>query len=222
MKHPRILPFLIIPTLVTSANAAFQSFEGDGFDAWKTTGTAFGLSPVHGKLDEMEKAFSSFSDNSFATSAHGGYEATGSLESPEFTIKANYISFLIAGGKHPGTAAVQLLVDGKVEFESTGENTLRFSPSQWDVSKLQGKRATIRVVDEEKGDWGMIAVDEITFSDRSNPKFPPSTKNGQLFFEGLDSTDVLPGATIPEGSTLKIEATYENLNVTSPTASDLR
>ena len=133
MKHLRILPFFLLPAFATQAHAAFQSFEGDGFGTWKTTGDAFGLSPVHEKLDGMEKAFSSFSDDSFATSAHGGFEATGTLESPEFTIKANYISFLIAGGKHPGTAAVQLLVDGKIEFESTGENTLRFSPSQWDV-----------------------------------------------------------------------------------------
>ena len=218
MKNLRLLPLLALPALAGSANAAFQSFEGDGFGDWVTTGSAFGLSPVHGKLDEMKDPFTSYSNNAFAASAHGGDEATGSLTSQEFTINNNYISFLIAGGNHPGKTAVQLLIDGKVEFESTGENTLRFTAAQWDVTKLKGKKATIRVIDEEKGRWGIIAVDEITIGDYANPKFPSSTKDGTPFTEGLISTDALSGATIPEGSILKIEADYKNQKLTSPTA----
>ena len=218
MKSQRLLPFLSIAALTGTAHAAFQSFEGDGFGDWKTTGSAFGLSPVHGKLDGMDKPFTAYSNNAFATSAHGGDEATGTLVSPEFTIKNNYISFLIAGGKHPGKTAVQLLVDGKVKFESTGENNLRFSTAQWDVTTLRGTKATIRVIDEEKGRWGIIAVDEITFGDYANPKFPASTKDGKPFMEGLVSTDALGGAIIPSGSILKIEADFKNQKITSPTA----
>ncbi len=215
MKH---LPILSLLALTGSVHAAFQSFEGDGFDDWKTTGDAFGLSPVHGKLDGMDKPFTAYSNNAFAASAHGGDEATGTLESPEFTIKDNYITFLIAGGRHPGKAAAQLLVDGKVVFESTGDNTLRFSTTQWDVTKLKGSKAVIRVIDEEKGRWGIIAVDEITFGSYSNPKFPASTKDGKPFMDGLVSTEALSGATIPDGSVLKIEADYKNQKITSPTA----
>lgn len=218
MKLPRLLSLLAITALTSSTHAAFQSFEGDGFGDWKTIGSAFGLSPVHGKLDEMKNPFTAYSNNAFATSAHGGDEATGALVSQEFTIKTNFISFLIAGGNHPGKTAVQLLLDGKVEFESTGDNSLRFSPSQWDVTKLKGSRAVIRVIDEEKGRWGIIAVDEILFGNYANPKFPATTKGGKLFAEKLVTTDALAGATIPDGSILKIEADYENQKIKSPTA----
>ncbi len=220
MKHPYFLPTAALGLLFTSitARAAFQSFEGDGFGDWQTTGDAFGLSPVHGKLDGMDKPFTAYSNNAFAASAHGGDEATGTLESPEFTIKNTYIAFLIAGGDHPGKTAVQLVIDGKVEFESTGKRSLRFDRAQWDVSKFKGKKAKIRIVDQETGEWGIIAVDEFTFNDYANTKFPASTKNGKPFMEGLVSTDALPGATIPAGSTLNIEATFKDLKVKSPTA----
>ena len=218
MMHLRFLPFLAIPALITPADAAFQSFEGDGFGNWKTTGSAFGLSPVHGRLDEMEKPFTAYSNDAFATSAHGGGDATGSLVSPDFTIRNSYISFLIAGGNRPGKAAVQLMVGGEVRFESTGSDSLRFTRAQWDVSGLQGSKASIRVVDEATGDWGFIAVDEITFGDYANPKFPSTTKEGKPFTEGLVTTEALPGATIPEGSSLVVEADFENLKLTSPTA----
>ncbi len=220
MNHTRLLPTatlgLFFSTL--SSQAAFQSFEGDGFGDWQTTGDAFGLSPVHGKLDGMDKPFTAFSYNSFAASAHGGDEATGTLESPEFTIKNTYIAFLIAGGNYPGKTAAQLVIDGKIEFESTGKNSLRFAKEQWDVTKFKGRKGKIRIVDQEKGRWGIIAVDEFTFNDYANTKFPASTKNGKPFMEGLVSTDALPGATIPAGSTLNIEASFEDLKVKSPTA----
>ncbi len=216
MKFLRLLPFISLAAI--PAHAAFQSFEGDGFGDWQTTGDAFGLSPVHGKLDGMEKAFTEYSNNAFAVSAHGGHEATGTLTSQEFTIKHNYISFLIAGGSHPETAAVQLLIDGKVAFHSTGEDSLRFTRSQWDVTKLKGKKATIRVIDEQNGKWGFVAVDEIIFGDDANQSFPKSTKDGKPFAAGLITTNELPGATIPDGITLKIAADFENQGVKSPTA----
>ena len=201
-----------------SANAAFQSFEGDGFGEWQTEGTAFGLSPVHGKLDGMESSLKAYANEAFALSAHGGMDATGTLSSPEFTIRQSYIAFLIAGGNEPGKTAVQLLVDGKAVMEATGKRTMVFGSAQFDVSALKGKKARLRIIDDAKGEWGFVAVDEMVFTDYANTKFPVSTKNGKPHIEGLVAATAVPGATIPDGSTLKVEATYKGQKIMSPTA----
>jgi quinoprotein glucose dehydrogenase len=220
MNQTPIIPFVaaVFAFGVATASAQFQTFEGDGFGDWQTTGDAFGLSPVHGKLDGMGKSFSGFSNDAFAASVHGGNEATGMISSSEFEIKQDYILFLVAGGKEPGKTAVQLLVDGEVTMEATGNNGMRFERIVWNVAKLKGKKAFIRAVDESKGEWGFIAIDHLMLTGWANEKFPSATKNGKLFAEGLISTPALAGATIPEGSSLKIEATYEEHKITSPTA----
>jgi quinoprotein glucose dehydrogenase len=220
MKHPHPIlssALLLAGTLAAPADI-FESFEGDGFGEWQTTGSAFGLSPVHGKLDGMKSEPGGHANEAFAVSTHGGDEAVGTLVSPEFTIKEDYIAFLIAGGDHAGKTALQLVVDGKVAMEATGKNSLLFEPALFDVTKLKGQKARLRAVDEEKGQWGVIAVDHILFTGYANEKFPSSTKGGKPHVSGLISAAALPGATIPEGSSLKVEADYEGQGIKSPTA----
>lgn len=209
---------LALTASLPAATQVFQSFEGDGFDTWKTDGTAFGLAPAAGKVDGMEKAFTAYANDSLAASTHGGNAATGTLTSPEFSIKEPYISFLIAGGNTPGKTALQLVIDGKVVRETTGKRGLRCEAALWDVTEFKGRQATIRLMDDETGEWGFIAVDHISFSDYPNQKFPPTTREGQAFVDGLAKTEVVAGANIPLGTTLKIEATFEEHKITSPTA----
>ena len=220
MKHPRptILAALLLAGTLTAPAATFESFEGDGFGEWQTTGSAFGLSPVHGQLDGMQDGPAAHANEAFALSAHGGDEAVGTLVSPEFTIEEDYIAFLIAGGDNAGKTALQLVVDGKTAMEATGKNSLLFEPAVFDVKKLKGSKARLRAVDGETGKWGVIAVDHILFTGYANEKFPSSTKGGKPHVSGLVATKALPGATIPEGSTLKVEADYEGLGIQSPTA----
>ena len=198
--------------------ATIQSFEGDGFGDWQTQGPAFGLSPVHAKLDGMKHGFNHFADDSFALSAHGGNDAVGTLTSPEIKLDKNYLLFLIAGGDMPGKTAVQLLVDDKVVMEATGKQTQAFTRVVWDLTKFKGRSAVIRIVDQAKGEWGFIAADHFMLDDYANQKFPSSTKNGKLYAEGLVSSPALAGAVIPEGSIMAIEATYKSHGVKSPTA----
>lgn len=200
------------------AAAQFQTFEGDGFGDWQATGEAFGLSPVHGKLDGMDKAFANFANDAFAASAHGGNESVGTLVSPKFTIKEDYIIFLVAGGDTPGKTAVQLVTDGEVAMEATGKRSMNFSRVVWNVSKLKGKEATIRLVDEGKDEWEFIAADHFIFTGWANEKLPESTKDGKPYAEGLVAASALAGATVPEGTELQIEATFQDHKITSPTA----
>jgi hypothetical protein len=97
-----------------------QAFEGDGFDSWQTTGTAFGLAPVAGKVDGVNGEFRNYGGNALVTSGHGGDAATGTLTSPDILLTHPFLGFLVAGGNHPGKTAVQLLINGKVVREAVG------------------------------------------------------------------------------------------------------
>ena len=221
MKHLRTAlsaAFLLAIAPATFGAAAFQAFEGDGFDDWQVTGTAFGLSPVHGKYDGMKTDIKAYANEAFALSAHGGMDAIGTLTSAEFTITQNYIAFLIAGGNQASKTCVQLIVDGKVAMEATGKRSPIFQSVQFDVTELKGKKARLRAVDDAKGDWGFIALDHVIFTNNANDKFPSSTNGGKPFVAGLVSTPELAGATIPEGTILKVAADFKNQSIKSPTA----
>ncbi|MEO5715231.1 MAG: c-type cytochrome [Luteolibacter sp.] len=212
------LASLALTTTLPAATQIFQAFEGDGFDDWKVEGTAFGLAPVAERTQEMKEAFTAYSNDYLAASTHGGDAAKGSLTSPEFTIAEPYITFLIAGGDYAGKTAAQLMIDGKVVRESTGKRSLRCETAVWSVAEFKGRKAQIRLIDDEAGENGFIAVDQITFTDYPNQKFPPTTREGKPLVQGLALTKVVAGVNIPEGSILKIEATYKDQKITSPTA----
>lgn len=214
-----LTPAIALLSAAQFASAAtFQAFEGDGFGDWQAKGHAFGLSPVHEKLDGMENPFGNFANDAFALSAHGGNDSVGALTSPEFKIEKDHILFLIAGGDTPQKTAVQLLMNGKVVMEATGKRSQQFTQVLWDVSRLKGQHAEIRIIDDAKGEWGFIAADHFMFEDYANTKFPSSTKNGKPHADGLISSTALPGALIPEGTMLAVDATSEKENVKSPTA----
>jgi len=201
-----------------AATKVLQAFEGDGYGDWKVEGPAFGLAPSGGQMEGLTAELRGYSQESVACSAHGGDASKGSLTSPEFKVTEDYLCFLIAGGKHPGKVGVQFLVDGKVELEATGENSLQFRTQVWNVSQFKGKNARIRIYDEEEGGWGIIAADHFQMTDYANQKFPPSTKGGKPHAAGLVASDAIGGLTIPEGTKAKVVADHKNGGITSPTA----
>lgn len=201
-----------------AATKVLQAFEGDGYGDWKIEGPAFGLAPSGAKMDGLTGEMTGYAQESMACSAHGGDASKGTLTSPEFKLTDPYICFLIAGGKHPGKTAAQLLVDGKVVRESTGENSLQMKTQVWEVAEFKGRNAQIRLIDDESGSWGMIAADHFLMTDYANQKFPASTKGGKPHLAGLVSSPVIAGMTIPEGSKATIVADYQNQGVMSPTA----
>ncbi len=209
---------LALTAALPAATTVFQSFEGDGFDTWKTEGNAFGMAPVAGKTDAMKAPFTGYSNESLAASTHGGDSAKGTLTSPPFTIAEDHINFLIAGGDFAGKTAAQLIIDGEVVREATGKRSLRCAPVVWDVSAWKGRKAQIRLIDDADGPWGFIAVDHILFTAYPSLEFPAPTREGKSYIAGLTTTTTLPGVSIPVGSTLKIEATHADQQITSPTA----
>lgn len=170
------MTFLASLVLLQRSDITLADFEQVDYGKWTVRGTAFGSSPAKGTLpNQMEVR--GFRGKGLANSYVNGDDSTGSLTSPEFKVQRRYINFLIGGGNKPREACINLVVNGKIELSSTGRSTtpqdteaLRWVT--WDVSKWQGKNATIEILDNAKGGWGHINVDEITQSD-TKKEIPP-------------------------------------------------
>ena len=98
----------------------------------------------------------------------GADNLTGILTSPAFTIERNYIRMLIAGGRHPNTCYVELLVDGKSVAKLTGNESTVMKEQKMDISAYQGKQAVLRIVDQAQGGWAHIVADRIVFTDQAS------------------------------------------------------
>ena len=96
-------------------------FEGENYGDWTATGTAFGPGPARGTLaGQME--VSGFEGKGLVNSYFEGDNSTGTLTSPPFAIQRRYINFLLGGGRYPGEACINLLVDGQAVRTATGPN----------------------------------------------------------------------------------------------------
>ncbi|HET9649611.1 MAG TPA: GH32 C-terminal domain-containing protein [Microlunatus sp.] len=84
----------------------------------------------------------------------------GTMTSPEFTIDADHLSFLIGGGgRSDGSLAAELLVGDRVVRTATGHNDGVLNWQDWDVSDLRGQQARLRIDDQATGGWGHLTFD---------------------------------------------------------------
>ena len=182
-----LLSFLLI-TFVCLTQATAQEdiliadFEGRDYGDWKVTGEAFGSGPARGTLPTQMEV-TGFEGKRLVNTFNKGDDATGTLTSPIFEIKRKHINFLIGGGKYPGQACINLLVDGKAARTATGPNdkpggTEELTWHSWDVSELLGSKAQIQIVDKQTGGWGHINVDHII---QSNSKVEVLTDKTREF-----------------------------------------
>lgn len=151
----------------------FDDFEGEAYNGWTTTGAAFGKGPVaQNQVPDYQGNLGMYGQravNSHAAAPGNDVGArdaqTGTLTSRPFTIERNHINFLIGGGAHAGRTCLNLLVDDQVVASATGANDNRLQAKGWDVRRWRGKTARLQAVDNEKGGWGNVGVDDIVFSD---------------------------------------------------------
>ncbi|WP_405639571.1 GH32 C-terminal domain-containing protein [Streptomyces sp. NBC_00019] len=150
------------------AGTVLADFEGGTYGDWTTTGDAFGTAPATGTLNNQQEV-SGFLGDGLVNSFLDGDTTTGTLTSPEFTVDKDYVNFLVGGGNHPAGSdnptAVELLVDGKVVRSATGRDGEALNWASWDVKDLAGKKAQIKIVDDNSGGWGHLNVDHIMLSD---------------------------------------------------------
>lgn len=155
--------FLLLLASCSSKDIVIDDFESGTYGKWKVEGSAFGATPAtSGYADQQE--IKGFEGKYFANSFNGGDDSRGSLISQDFVIERDYINFLIGGGMHADTY-IELVVEGNSIYKSRSvveSETLQWMT--WDVKKFAGKKAAINIVDNQRGGWGHILIDEIVQS----------------------------------------------------------
>ena len=123
----------------------------------------------------------------------GGDAHVGTLTSRAFVIERNYINFLIGGGAHAGRTCMNLIVEDKVVASATGASDNRMQAKSWDVRRWIGKTARLQIVDDERGAWGNVGVDDIVFSDKPRVAAGPLQDEADFGTLGLALLDPQPG-----------------------------
>ncbi len=171
----RILAALFFTATFSHAadDITFADFEGPDYGAWKTQGEAFGDAPARGTLPGQMQ-LDGFAGKGLVNSFHKGDDSTGRLTSPEFKIERAGISFLIGGGGFAEKTCMNLMLDGKAVRTAMGPNTKpggteNLEPGFWDVKEFAGRSARFEIVDDAKGGWGHVNVDQIVFTDSKPP-----------------------------------------------------
>jgi len=146
-------------------------FEGKDYGDWKVTGTAFGSRPARANVSPRNRVVG-HQGKGLVNTYLDGDASTGTLTSPEFVIQRKHIHFLIGAGNFPGRTCMDLLIDGKTVRTAVGlavKNPNRqevLDWKSWNVEKLLGKKAVLRIVDDHTGGWGHINVDHIAQTDQ--------------------------------------------------------
>jgi len=142
-------------------------FEGDDYGDWQATGEAFGKGPARGTLPRQQRV-SGFLGKGLVNTFLDGDRPHGTLTSPAFEISRKHINFLIGGGSHANQTCINLRVDGQVVRTATGKDNEKLEWHSWNVADLQGKTASIEIVDRHSGGWGHINIDQIELADEQS------------------------------------------------------
>ena len=180
------LGFLLVIPIAEGAPPAqapdilIADFESETYLDWKTTGDAFGPGPARGTL-KGQMNVEGFHGKGLVNSFNNGDDTTGTLTSPPFKIERRFIRFLIGGGNNEANLSINLVIDGKRVRSSTGPNdkpggSETLAPDAWDVGDRSGESAVIQIVDQAKGGWGHINVDQIVQSNRRPPMMLSNAK----------------------------------------------
>src|SRR5665213_2784847 len=151
-----------LPEATARPDILFEDFE-QGYGKWTVSGDAFGTEPAHGTFPNQQPV-SGFAGKGLVNSYVNGDDATGKLTSQTFTIERGFIHFLVGGG-HFTTTQVRLIIKGKTVRATSGKDNEQLIQAVWDVKEWLGHTAHIEIVDDQKGGWGHINVDQIVFTD---------------------------------------------------------
>ena len=171
-RYLKVLPVILF--LIFSCTRrdvlTLSDFDSGTFGEWRVKGDAFGAVPATGSLPNQGKV-KGYKGKGLANSFVNGNEATGTLTSPEFAIKHEYLNFLIGGGNTKGTRIDLLNGDGEfIKTIATGNNSATLEWVSVDMWDLIGNWRQLRIVDESTGEWGHILVDHIYWSNTPKVK----------------------------------------------------
>ncbi|WP_152051280.1 PVC-type heme-binding CxxCH protein [Tautonia marina] len=187
-------------------------FETGTLDDWIAEGDAFRDQPIEG--DTVSARRSDMVSNHagrfwVGTFERSGDEPKGTLTSVPFVVSQPFASFLLGGGAHRGTRVELRLADSeRVIAEATGENAEDMSRVVVDLSKHQGERIQIRLVDDVSGGWGHLNFDDFRLhEERPNvPARDPLPPQDQIAHAGLTPEESAAAMTVPEGFRVTLAA----------------
>ncbi|HUH06106.1 MAG TPA: hypothetical protein VML75_29155, partial [Kofleriaceae bacterium] len=153
-------------------------FEGSTYgEGWTTTGTAWGKGPERGPLSSVKQGpVRGYTGRYFATSMHGGDDSVGVLTSPPFVITGKRLAFKLSGGVEEAALRdrvrddqprpwlrAELVVEGQPVRWATKKQppSERMEEIEWLVPEFVGKQAQLVVVDQARGSWAHLNVDEL-------------------------------------------------------------
>ena len=145
----------------------------DGLSGWIKTGTAFNNQPTYGDNPTARNRgqpsrhkgdwwIGSFEDRPSPSHPAGeiqGDGPQGTLTSPSFVIGGHTLKFLIGGSCRMAEIRAELLVEGNVVLQATGECHESMTERSWIVTGFKYKEARLRLVDNHSGGWGHINFD---------------------------------------------------------------
>jgi len=141
----------------------FEDFES-GFADWSITGSAFGTEPARGTLPAQSRV-TGVTGERLANSFVGGDDTVGKAVSKTFTIEQPYISLSVGGGSDSSKTLVKLVVDGQTGWQASGKNSETLEATTWYVGNWRGRKAHFEIIDNARGPWGHVLVDQIEFRD---------------------------------------------------------
>lgn len=144
-----------------------DNFESGSYaPRWTVEGEAFGPAPSKGGYSYQGKV-SAYNGDYLVDSYFNRDDSVGKMTSAPFKIGRKYLTALIGGGEKNDKLYMRVLVDGKEVGRLTGKNDERLEPYAIDLSAHIGKMAVIEIVDNAKGSWAHINVDDIILTDNA-------------------------------------------------------
>ena len=93
----------------------------------------------------------------------GGYDdgMTGIVVSPMFRLCGPKLTLMVGGGSGPDTYVALCAPDGRELRTASGANAEAMTRVEWDVAEYAGKTAYLALIDNAKGSWGNISLDDV-------------------------------------------------------------
>jgi len=172
--------------LIIPKGAVLEDFESGELTSWKIVWGNLKTQPTSGtrqgiKYGHKGRFFIGTTETGGAKRSDYDDGLVGEISSKPFLVKRNFMSFLIGGGKDIHNLYIALIreKDGYIAKKSTGFEAEQMQRMFWDVSDLVGEKCRLSIVDNSKGTWGHINIDDIRIIDEMpESRFVPTLVSG--------------------------------------------
>jgi putative membrane-bound dehydrogenase-like protein len=202
------------PATNSQGNRLNLDLERGSLADWTASGNAMAGQPIEGDVVNRRRGdmISGHAGRFWIGTFERGQDGPqGKLTSLNFKATHPWASFLIGGGKLPGTRVeIVRADDGEVVATARGQNNDQMQRVAVDLSQVVGKEILVRIVDEESGSWGHVNFDDFLFHDKK-PEVtvlatPAAPKADEYPFAKLPADEAARAMKLPEGFSVQVFA----------------